>query len=153
MNMFDIGARIRLASDMDIPSGVPTDLPFDITDYDKGGFLSDPNPIFLGSFRIPRTGLYLVGATLAWDGNVNGDRALTIMLREGPFYLSQDRKGPAPSGFASHHVSVLGQFAAGYHVGVQVYQNSGGLLKILPGTYPAMGYSFWIHELSAFHGE
>lgn len=102
-------------------------------DYDTANMHSSSEPRYLIP---PVAGVYRISASVAWDGNPNGDRLLALTVNGGVGFGGQiiglvqrsDMPGLATPAFQSQEASTEVKLAAGDLVGAIINQNSGSSL-------------------------
>lgn len=134
------GARIRASVPQAIPDSVPTDVLFDLVDYDDGGFFDPASPTLLTP---PLPGRYLVGGCLEMEaGNAEGFSLNVQSLARGRL-AHHNEPGPSNAAWTrTLHCDTVFQLAAGDPIFLAAFQNSGGPLdtRILDPDAP----SLWI---------
>jgi hypothetical protein len=122
------GALVQLTSPETIPNSVPTDISWDATVYDVGGWWSGANPTRLtvpaGVSRV------IVSCNIQWATNNVGGR-LVIHKKNGGTFPGQgaSRLVPTENADANVHSAVV-DVVAGDFFEVRVTQTSGGNLDL-----------------------
>jgi hypothetical protein len=135
-----------------VQSGVPTDLSWEITDYNNGGTTMF-NPALSDRLIAPENGLYHVYASVEWEFGAAGTRSLQIIenaantalvIAEGPpCQPNPPLSFPFTSCVASRHLVMV----AGDYVRCRVFQNSGAILQLMPSSQAPI---FGLTRLSGF---
>lgn len=102
-----VGARIATNASQTIAAGTPTDLRYEVVDFDTGGFanLGADNRILTA----PTSGLYLVSCYTAWTYNNRGDRTSGVVYNgfagSGASFASNDQVMPVWAPINDPHVN------------------------------------------------
>jgi hypothetical protein len=118
-------------SDISIPSGTQTPIPFDHTLFDYSNMHSDVT----NNERLtaPINGLYLIEATLSWDASDGGGvRAISVA---GAFGGGDVRPQAASTGSTINNASAIVELFQGDEVHVDATQTSGSALNVVTATF------------------
>jgi len=140
-----LGARVYRSSAQSITSGSNNTVTFNSERYDRGGFHSLISNT--GRLTVPTgaNGLYLIGASIAWASNVNGNRQLAIGLNGTSTLICALRFSATALDTRAQTVNCVYDLVAGDYVICLVYQNTGGNLNVNSSN----NYSpeFWIQKV------
>lgn len=137
--MTDVGASLKSTVSIVIPSNpdltIVTLIPFDSFRYASAGFY---NPLHPTRLTFPEDGKYIVGYSVVFQYNINGQRASYLMLTPfsggGPITVLKEIYYSPQNGATDAqtlHRERVKKFSAGDYVELGVAQDSGGNLNIL----------------------
>lgn len=134
-----IYAEYRMESALAIPNNADTVPAWDTIFFDNTGITTAP-PNALG-FTIQVAGLYHVEARVAWQGNANGKRELSIGISSlNPIAATFDT--PNATEVTYQLVSADIYLISGVEIDTTVFQNRGGDLNIVAnGTTAGSAFS------------
>jgi hypothetical protein len=122
-----------------IPSGVFTNVSFDVEVYDTDNMFDPMTPTRL-TFNTP--GVYLVTGAARWADNATGRRAVGIVPNaNGIAFLAADTRDATASGASRQNVSTTARFQAGDFIELKVEQTSGAPLDLTNLTSPQIHLS------------
>lgn len=114
-------ARVRRATPQEIPNATSTALSFSNERWDDGGFWIIGAPTRLTA---PKTGLYLITASVLWEPSLVGVREMRIRLNGATPLVKVVDDIPALLDTEQQFISTVYKLAAGDYVEIMVFQNS-----------------------------
>lgn len=126
----NLGFQVHSGADETIPTGAPTTLNFDVTDFDFTNNVTNPN-----TFTLQAAGTYAVGGTLNWGGTDTGIFTVTVLATRGgnTTAIFTDSTDSVPAPF-SQYITTFYQGEIGDIIQVQVSHNLPGSETILAGS-------------------
>lgn len=111
-------------------------------EYDTGS-MHDP-AVNASRITVPSGGggLYVVGASVSWQGNPTGNRQVLLALNGAIITGTPDDRADPGGGGASHRTGIEVRLVAGDFVEVQVLQSSGGALNVTHSRFQARWVTF-----------
>lgn len=138
------GARVYNNANLSISTGTFTALTFNSERYDNGDLHSTSSNT--GRLTAPVTGLYLIGASVEWDGNTTGDRFATILLNGGTTIARVSQRANAGAGNTTGQEPVCPYYlVAGDYVEVVVIHDAGVSLNVLATA--SYSPEFWMARI------
>jgi hypothetical protein len=122
-------AKVYGSAHTAVPTGTAPVLSFDSESLDTDG-MHDPTTNN-SRITIKTPGLYLIGGTINWPNNTNGQREIVI-LKNGAAIAASDMN--AGGNINWQQVSVVAMLAAGDYLEFMVFQNSGASLTPTAGA-------------------
>ena len=129
---FSLGfAAKSLNNNISISSGSWVTVNFDNTIVDKSGStISQP----ASTLAATRSGLYLIHSGISWAGNATATRGMRFQINGGPVSYSQVRIVSGDANQRDMVTSVVLLLNQGDLVTLQVYQDTGSNLNLLPSS-------------------
>ena len=119
------GTRVTRAAAQTIPDDTETAISWDTQIFDTADVWSLASPT---AIVFPYTGIYLLGAQIAWAANTTGYRSLRLVLNGGDAIAVDTVDAPATLGTAQSVVTLWQVAATSDFIEAVVRQNSGGNL-------------------------
>jgi hypothetical protein len=143
-------ARVFHNANQPILGGTFTILAFNSVRYNNGAMYDAAVSNTRLTAKI--TGLYSIGASLEWFGNVTGDRFVILLVNGATSICRANQRALAGAGNnAEQSLSTEYHLSAGEFVQVMVIQDSGGVLNVLAA--PNYSPEFWMHRIGGFTNE
>lgn len=125
-------ARVGLAAQVAIPSGIITAIAWNQEDFADAGTRDPAHP---GRLIAPVAGFYHLDAEVVWQHAPGGSRRTVGILKNGIDYLAIHHVNP-PGSFGQSHdhtrVTTLANFDVGDYVELVVFQDSGAAVNVVP---------------------
>lgn len=124
------GARMRLSSNLAVPSNSSTTVDFDSPSFDTGNYHDPLNPARLTA---PDDDIYLAIAQFNFASDSNGDRQGQILLYNGGLgaTLAEVRVPAAVNFNTKIQVALLTELNAGDYLQARAFQNTAGNLDLI----------------------
>ena len=118
-------ARIRKSSNQSVGNNSQTVITWQTTEFDENSDMAD-----LANNRLtaPVAGIYIVTAGGEWQANLSGQRQVSLLQNGSGFAWVTN--APSISTIWRMNVSGVVKLAAGDHIQLQAFQNSGGSLNM-----------------------
>lgn len=138
-------ARVYNGADLPLANNTTTTLTFNAERYDSGDLHS--TAALTSRLTVPITGLYSIGACVAYASNATGYRQ-TFVLLNGTTTIVDDLRAPVSGVATVVNIATDYRLAAGDYVEVQAFQNSGGALNVV--ALPNFSPDFWMHRVGGY---
>jgi len=139
-----IGCRLRNSANEATATGIYEYLNFDTESYDTDSMhegVTNPSRI-----TIKTAGVYAFGASIMWEANATGERAMLIYLNRATVIGWDGRKANSDAGRpTSNEKDLTHEFSVNDYIEVRVRQTSGGNLNVESSS----DYSpvFWAYKI------
>lgn len=137
------GVRLQRKAPESTQSGSSKWVAWDTVDYDVGGMFAAGNPAHVTA---PIAGRYLITATVRWEANQTGRRALAIDYNGSLQIARSNVSAYASVAYSPEQTATtVYRLNAGDNVGVYVMQDSGSALGLMTGVQSGVTFSVqWI---------
>lgn len=139
-----VDARVYSSTNLAIPSGVGTVLPFNSERHNNGALHS--TAASTSRLTAPGDGLYEIGCCVQWAANAAGIRQVFLRVN-GTTTIDQILEDVDSAVNHTQNLSTEWELAAGDYVEVVVAQSSGGNLAVLANA--SFSPEFWMRRLAA----
>lgn len=129
-------ARVYNSGNISIPNATWTALTFDSEAFDPRGLHSTSTNT--SRVTISQAGLYMIGGMAVFDANSAGFRGLRLRLNGSTTFGTTYINPRAGDYEVDMEIVSLYALAANAYVELLAFQNSGGALNVLGGTYSPM---------------
>lgn len=120
---------LNRTANQSIPDVTFTAVQWDVTDNDNGSIHS--NTVNNSRLTVPVPGLWILGYSLAWVNNVNGDRLARVTINGAgtTYFGSLPHSNTAGIEMVVNGTAML-DMRQNYYAEIEVFQNTGGALNL-----------------------
>lgn len=142
------GARATLTSNQTIPTATDTQINFDATEFDEGGFVTSSPAT---SFTAPAAGIFGVAASVLWDSATSGSRSIYFVVNGDASTKYGGADSPATLAAVQLSIACLLNLAEGDTVEVWATHDDGSSIDIVASTQKTT-FAIWAVEASGGGG-